>query len=210
MGCWMPMWSITSRVSGCRPATSANSATLPQHSTLTGSPWRAAAAHMLSTPSAWAAPGATIMIRAPTTPGLRRPLRQRLRHGGVARIEGFDDPESTGVLSLHLHRVTRIEAVERERRHEQGAVDAHAVHERHRVVAGDLCRPVRRVRPRTLGPVALVAVHLGVDDRGSRIRHFSQSSEVRNKARMAQYRACIPSKCTTPAVVGRSWRELPV
>jgi len=79
-------------------------------------------------------------------------------------VDRLHQPEPARVGGLDPDHVGRVESVQGPGRHQDGAVDAHGVHGRHHVIAGDLGRPVEVRRPRPGRGVGFVAVDLGVDD----------------------------------------------
>jgi hypothetical protein len=113
---------------------------------------------------------------APGDPGLRhhdahahgairrRPVRNGIGYRRICRINRLDQREPAGMRLAHRNRVARVIAVHGEWRHQQRAVDADRIHRRHHLVTGDLRRPVQRRRPWPARMVALIGMHLRVDD----------------------------------------------
>src|SRR5690606_15317407 len=65
---------------------------------------------------------------------------------------------------INLERVARVVTVHGVWRDEDGAVDADFVHRLDHIVARHLRRSVENRRPGAAGVVALVSMHLGIDD----------------------------------------------
>src|SRR5215510_5200681 len=99
------------------------------------------------------------------------------------------------MFGVDLEGIAGVVAIQSKGRHQQRPSDADGVHRDHHVIAGDLRRPRQEAAPRTLRPIPLVGMDLGVNRgslRGHRTCSFPRFSEYR-KSR-AEARLSIPSQ----------------
>src|SRR5262249_12549972 len=96
--------------------------------------------------------------------GSALPVRDDLRDGRVGRIDRLDEGKPGGMALVHLERIAGVVAVDRERRNQDCAVDADGVHRDDHLVTRDLARSRQYGVPRPARVIALVGMHLRVDD----------------------------------------------
>ena len=112
------------------------------------------------------------MMRMPTVPGVFAQSATVSATAGSEGSTGLISANRPGCFGVHLDRVARVVAVHGERRDQQCAIDADGIHRRHHVVARDFGGPVQDGGPGPAGVIALVGVHLGVDDGHTRQAFF--------------------------------------
>jgi hypothetical protein len=96
----------------------------------------------------------------------RFPSGDGVGDGRVGRIDWFDEREAAPMSLAHGDGVAGIVAIERPRRDQECAVNADGVHGGDHVVARHFRRAMQHGVPRPARVVALVGMHLGIDDHG--------------------------------------------
>src|SRR5258706_2744814 len=158
------------RTSEWRSISAVPASILPQNRMLTGKSFLTAARRMRSKPGSSGArfDSLVMMMRMPTVPGV---FFQSAMTSATARSSGLTGLTSANPVRmglLHLHRIAGVVLVHRKGGNIDRAVDAHLVHRRHHLVAGDVRRPVGHAVPGPLRRVRRVGMDLGIDDRHRR------------------------------------------
>ena len=96
-------------------------------------------------------------------PGTALPIRDDLRDGRVGRIDRLDEGEPGGMALVRFERIAGVVAVDRERRHQESAVDADGIHGGDHLIPRDFGWSRQFGAPRTARVIALVGMHLRVD-----------------------------------------------
>src|SRR5579872_3515858 len=90
----------------------------------------------------------------------------RLMPGSAGSVETLSRiMMRTPTVPFFIECVAWVIGVHRERRDQHRAVDANLVHRRDHLVTRDFRRSMQRALPRPAGMIALVGMHLDVDDR---------------------------------------------